>query len=224
MTTDDLQLLREFRAEIPAPDDETRRRIYAHATNPAPSRWHDASRRLSVPPLRLRFALPAVAAVCAAAVAAVVLTATLGGGNTVSHGKPSNAVFPWFSMNVNRSGQAVSSVDATVRAPWPDATAQISVVRNPDFEQQQFVNGKLVSGPGGQIVFQTQTSLTNLTSNPKPLPADDRWSSTVTLDPSQWDGGCQNAPYAIVVFTDHPSDPKNSAQSGSWFFTCNPGA
>jgi hypothetical protein len=33
MTTDDLQLLREFRAEMPAPGEETRRRIYAFATS-----------------------------------------------------------------------------------------------------------------------------------------------------------------------------------------------
>lgn len=33
MTTDDLHLLREFRAEIPAPREETRRRLYAYATS-----------------------------------------------------------------------------------------------------------------------------------------------------------------------------------------------
>jgi hypothetical protein len=33
MTTDDLQLLREFRAEMPAPGEATRRRIYAYATS-----------------------------------------------------------------------------------------------------------------------------------------------------------------------------------------------
>ena len=33
MTTDDLQLLSDFRAEMPAPGEETRRRIYAYATN-----------------------------------------------------------------------------------------------------------------------------------------------------------------------------------------------
>jgi hypothetical protein len=33
MTTDDLQLLREFRAELPAPDEETRRTIYTYATS-----------------------------------------------------------------------------------------------------------------------------------------------------------------------------------------------
>src|SRR5689334_3327161 len=33
MTTDDLQLLREFRAEISAPSEETRRRIYTQATS-----------------------------------------------------------------------------------------------------------------------------------------------------------------------------------------------
>lgn len=38
MTTDDLHLLRELRAGIPAPDEQTRRRIYAHATSGPRSR------------------------------------------------------------------------------------------------------------------------------------------------------------------------------------------
>ena len=74
MTYDDLQLLREFRAEIPAPDEETRRRIYAYATSEPPGRWQGATRRLSLPPLRLRFAVPAVAVICAAVAAVVMLT------------------------------------------------------------------------------------------------------------------------------------------------------
>lgn len=38
MTSDDLQLLREFRAGISAPDEETRRRIHARATRRGPTR------------------------------------------------------------------------------------------------------------------------------------------------------------------------------------------
>ena len=130
--------------------------------------------------------------------------------------------YAFVTTNVNRSGQAVASVETTVQAPWPGATAEIYVLRNPNYQTRQFVGGKLVSGPQGQnqIVFQEQTSLTNLTSRPSP-PADDKWSSTVSLDPSEWDGGCQNAPYGIMVEIGHPA---HSAESGSPFFTCNPGS
>ena len=191
-------------------------------------------RRLSlptIPRLRLRFALPVAAAVCAATVGAVVLSGALGGSGTHRPGQTAwsaqgtpDAAFPWLTTNVNRSGQGVASVNATVQAPWPGATAQIYVIRNPNYEQVQGDGSGLTVGPdGGQIVFQEQTSLTDLTARPNP-PADDRWSSTVTLNPSQWDGGCQNAPYGIYVLIGHPSDPKNSAQSGSSWFTCTPGS
>jgi hypothetical protein len=117
-------------------------------------------------------------------------------------------------------------VEATVQAPWSGATAEVYVIRNPNYEQEQFVGGKLVSGPQeqNQIVFQEQTALTNHTSNPKPLPSDDKWSSTITLDPSQWQGGCQNAPYAVLVEIGNPNPNNRAAESGSPFFTCNPGA
>lgn len=64
MTNDDLQLLRELRAEIPAPDEETRRRIYDYATS-------EPEIRLS----RRRWRLPSV--VAAAAVAAAVIAVLL---------------------------------------------------------------------------------------------------------------------------------------------------
>jgi hypothetical protein len=78
MTSEDLQLLREFRAEIPAPDERTRRRIYAYATSRSASRWQPSTRFLGVPGFRLRFAVPVAAVICAA-VGAVVFTGALGG-------------------------------------------------------------------------------------------------------------------------------------------------
>lgn len=225
---DEMQLLRDFRKEVPEPDPETMRRAYAYATSGQRSGLRKSLRRASVFPLRLRFAVPAAAAVCVAAVCAVIFSGALGGSATHSPSKPvwsahnASPLFPFLTTNVNRSGQTVSSVETTVQAPWPGATAEIYVLRNPNYETRQFVGGKLVSGPKGQnqIVFQEQTSLTNLTSRPNP-PADDKWSSTVTLDPSEWDGGCQNAPYGILVEIGHPA---HSAESGSAFFTCNPGS
>jgi hypothetical protein len=74
MTTDEIQLLRDFRSRVPEPDAETMRRAYVYATAER-GRWQ--APRLSVPPVRLRLALPVVAALCAAIVA-VVFTGLLG--------------------------------------------------------------------------------------------------------------------------------------------------
>jgi hypothetical protein len=45
MTNDDLRLLREFRAEMPAPSETTRQRIHAYATSGAASRSFASARR-----------------------------------------------------------------------------------------------------------------------------------------------------------------------------------
>jgi hypothetical protein len=69
MTTDEMQLLRDFRREVPEPNEETMRRAYAYATSEAPSGWQQ-SLRLSVSArsafalrclLRLRSVLPRLA-------------------------------------------------------------------------------------------------------------------------------------------------------------------
>lgn len=67
MTTDELTRLREFRAGLPAPDDETRRAIYAHATSETRSR-------------RRRLPSVALAATVAAATVAVLLVSPWSGG------------------------------------------------------------------------------------------------------------------------------------------------
>jgi hypothetical protein len=182
-----------------------------------------------LPTPSLRFAVPAAAAVGIAAVCAVVFSGAFGGsggrrpGQTAWNAYVGEATFPFLTTKIDRSGQAVASVKATVQAPWPGATAQIYVLRNPNYAHVHLLGGRLVTGPrGGQIVYQAETSLTNPNSRPT-TPADDRWSSTVTLKPSRWDGGCRNAPYVVYVLIGNPSDPKRSAESGSAFFTCNRG-
>ena len=70
MTNDDLQLLRDFRAEMPAPDEETRRRIYAYATTEP---------KTKLPARRWRLPSVAVAAAVAAAVVAVLLVSPWSG-------------------------------------------------------------------------------------------------------------------------------------------------
>ena len=73
MTNDDLQLLREFREEIAAPDQETRRRIYDYATSKPESRLR--ARRWRLPSV-------VVAAAIAATVVAILLVSpwSEGGG------------------------------------------------------------------------------------------------------------------------------------------------
>lgn len=80
MTNEDLQLLREFRAEIPAPDEDTRRRVYAFATSDARGRLQPSAVLRRVRSLRLRFALPAVAVIGAAVAAAVIALLPSGSG------------------------------------------------------------------------------------------------------------------------------------------------
>jgi hypothetical protein len=70
MRNDDLQLLREFRAEIPAPDEQIRSRIYAHAT----SQPRPGGRRWRLPSV-------ALAAGVAAAVVAVLLVSPWSGSD-----------------------------------------------------------------------------------------------------------------------------------------------
>ena len=74
MTTDDLQLLREFRAEISAPSEETRRRIYSHATSGKNTRLGRFGRR----PRGLRPVVVTVATLAVLACAGVGIAAGFG--------------------------------------------------------------------------------------------------------------------------------------------------
>ena len=70
MANDDLQLLREFRAEIPAPDPEARRRIYAYAISQPETKTRGR---------RWRLRSVAAAAAVAVAVVAVLLVSPWSG-------------------------------------------------------------------------------------------------------------------------------------------------
>lgn len=72
MTSDELQLLREFRAEVPAPDETTRRRVYAYATS---ERTRLRGRRWRLPSLAL------AAGVVAAVVVVLLVSPWSGGGD-----------------------------------------------------------------------------------------------------------------------------------------------
>ena len=74
MTTDDLQLLREFRAEIAAPSEETRRRIYSQATSGKKTRVG----RLGKKPHRFRPVVVTLAVVALLACAGVGIAAAFG--------------------------------------------------------------------------------------------------------------------------------------------------
>lgn len=215
MTTDELELLRDFKAdEVPIPSDEMRQRIYGYATSaPTASR----SSRLRLPSFRLRFALPVAAAICAA-VAAVVFTGALGGAKQPKVGPARPAGYSPINYEVTRSSGAIASMTVTVQAALTDATAQIEVLRGP-------LGSTPTSWPTtGQVVFQEQVPLTNIASpadGPPGTVALSQWSGT--LSPSGWDGGCQNAPYWITVQVTpvQPTQVQQDEGSQSGWFRCS---
>jgi hypothetical protein len=95
MTNDDLQLLREFRAEMPAPDEETRRKIYALATGGGARRSSPSAWRHRLPPMapKRRMAVLAGAVVCAALAASLIGVFVLGQSNT-------NSMEPGFRLGI----------------------------------------------------------------------------------------------------------------------------
>ena len=107
---DDVQLLREFRAEIPAPDDETRRTIYAYATSKPQSRSQRSA--------RWRPVLVTVVAVAALAGAGVAIAAGFGAFNGISAAqhpptaadKLDPAVAATFAPDLRRDAGAVRFV------------------------------------------------------------------------------------------------------------------
>jgi hypothetical protein len=186
-------------------------------------------RRLELPRiarLRLRYAVPAVAVICAA-VGAVVFTGALGGSTTNATGNSSGRVgsprggqplgFMPINLDFTRSGQAITSIAVTVNSSVPDGTLQLQVLRGSPY------------GPdsGRQVVYQEQVPMTNVatpSNGPSGTVALSTWSGT--LSPSDWDGGCQNASYA-VAFAVVPAgtafeNPLPSTHEGwSEWFTCS---
>jgi hypothetical protein len=226
MTKDEMQLLRDFRSEVPAPEPETVRRAYAYATGEPRRGALLALPRVS--PLHLRVVLP-VAAAIGAAVCAVVFTGTLGGssghpsGSLVQRGgKPhsgrARALFAPMTLNFTYSGQAVTSIAVTVKATIADATVQLQVLRSDAARLPE------ANDASSKLVFQEQIPLTNIAS-PPPDAARSTWSGT--LSPSDWDGGCQPGLYTVktvVVPAGSSSDnPVHTISQAAWF-RCSPGS
>ena len=116
MNTD--ELLTQFRADVPLPDEATSRRIYAQAT----------TRRRSLP--RKRFA---VAVAVAALGVAGGLFATVGGTTADRPAATTNGdrfFIPLENVSINRDGGTVTSIAFTVVDDhYPNGTLAVRVVR-----------------------------------------------------------------------------------------------
>jgi hypothetical protein len=145
MTDDELQLLREFRAEIPAPDEETRRRVYAYAT--CEPRRALRGRRWRLPSLAV------AAAVVAAAVAILPISPWNGDGGLVQRalaavgtGEVLHVVFTeqpgppgWY--------QGVSLPSGT---PLPDPTLREEIW----YDQSRGLKNTVTSLPSGDVLYE----------------------------------------------------------------------
>lgn len=221
MTTDAVQLLRDHWGEVPDADEETVQRAYAYATSSRTRRWRGAMRLPYVPPLRPRFAVPAAAAIVTAAVCAFVFTGAFGGsGAQRANEKPSVGsgsvgrggkamLSRGMTLDFTRSGQAITSIDVTVRAYIPNAVMRLQVFRS-DSSQPP------VNYTSSQLVYQEQAPMTNLAF---PLMGEQaEWSGS--LSPSDWNGGCQNALYMVWaewVPAGTSFDGTPSSEGSAWF-------
>lgn len=171
----------------------------------------------SVPSLRLRYAIPAVGVVCAAAVAAVVFTGALGGKQrTVVPAHP--MMYEPLSLSFTRdSSGALTSINVTASSAFLDQTANIQVIHG-------YVATPQDATPS-QVVFQEEVPLTNIitpASGPPGTVALSTWSGT--LSPSDWTGGCQSGTYQISVSSSpvHPTQVEEGESALSGTFTCGP--
>jgi hypothetical protein len=212
-----MQLLRDFRSDIPAPDEETVRRAYDYATNQP----HAARPRLSlasVSPLRLRVVLPAAAAICAAVVA-LIATGTLGGGGATQPARHTGSLSADQTVGAGlfeyvHSGGALSSIAVTLNPNVANASVQLQVVHSDATSYAKAYAGN------AQVVFQEQVSTT---TPPASSSGQSTWSGTLT--PSNWSGGCQNGLYAIkwvavqpgTSFSNAAAAPGNEVGESEWF-------
>jgi hypothetical protein len=235
MNSDALQLLREFRAGVPAPDDETRRRIYAYATGGGSKSsarhpgWGTTHLRFpATPRLRWRLALSGAVLVCAA-VGAVITTNIIGrsGGSSLprigARTQPSGASrgLPGFlplQVAFTRSGQTLTSIAVSVKSSTADATLQLQVLHSDASQPQQATNDPAQS----QVVFRQQMPLTNTGSTAADGSLSE-WSGA--LSPSDWTGGCEAGLYTIkadVVPSGSSFDnpPAGSSNAETAWFSC----
>jgi hypothetical protein len=153
-----------------------------------------------IPPHRLRYALFAVAAICAAVAAAAVLTGRPGAEQPGGL-RPGPLGGPPLDMSfVRDAGGALTSLGVTVRAATLGGTAHLQVVRGE-------VDSS-VAVPPDDVVFEQQVPMTNIASPLSGPPGTvmlSIWSGT--LSPRDWRGGCQRGPYEIAVNVSPASNP-----------------
>jgi hypothetical protein len=194
MTNDEMKALRDFRADVHPPDEETRQRIYSYATG---GTKRPAARHLRVLHLRrIRTNTPRLvaalggAAICTAvaALAAAGAFSTgaakplkhAGGGGLDAPGNP-------LSLAFNRNAGTLSSVTVTANPGIPNANAELEV-----FHSAASATPGGAAGPS-TIVYQEQIPLTAQQST---------WSGV--LSPSDWSGGCQSGRYSVVLIAVAP--------------------
>lgn len=179
------------------------------------------SRRLRRRSLTLALAGCAVAAAAAGVITSGVLSSSHSPGPQ-GRGHATANPLQWSPVELSFARDAnggLKSIDVTVNAATLGGTAEIQVVQGqliksrPDFSS-------------GQVVFQEQVPMSNVSSPPSGTPGTvilSTWSGT--LSPSNWNDGCQNAPYAVTVQVSPASNPTTGgvggegAQSGS--FVCS---
>jgi hypothetical protein len=147
-------------------------------------------------PLFTRRRLALALAACVA-VAAAVLSVVFSTSHTPA--RPSGAPIPRregarpmafmpITLRLTRGAQGVTSIGVNVNAPSRDANMRLQVLRGNPY------------GPdsGRRVVFQEEAPMTNIESpaeGPPGTVALSTWSGR--LSPSDWDGGCRNALYAV---------------------------
>jgi hypothetical protein len=93
-----------------------------------------------------------------------------------------------IALRPTQGAHGITSIDVIVNAPSRDADMRLQVLRGNPY------------GPdsGRQVIFQERAPMTNIASPANGPPGTVALSTwTGTLSPSDWDGGCQNALYAV---------------------------
>jgi hypothetical protein len=204
------ELLAQFRADVPRPDDATAERIL---------RLVSSTRPRSVSPRRLVLAI-AVTAAIGAAVAAVAFTdgsdrtGSLTSPPTTTTTTKSGRLTPFLPMTLDltRTDGAVTSISMTAYARLSGATMKLQVWRSDTSQLSE------VHSAGSQVVFEQDVQMTDLAA-PTVNGALSSWSGTLT--PNDWAGGCQDKLYWIRTVTvpigaRYDDEYRATAQDG-WF-------
>jgi hypothetical protein len=212
MNNDDL--LTQFRADVPLPDESSADRTYAQATS---------TRRHGVRLRPLGLAVAALAAV-GASVAAVALT----GGSAAS--KPSTTPVggdvPYTmgpGAQFTRVDGKLTSISFTIADDHFSAANLDVLVVHTDTPLDELRG----TNPTTEVVFSEQLPMTPTGSTE---PGTDWWTLSGTLSPSQWSGGCGNGTYGLRFAVSPPGtsiadafDHGPSDQQGFTWFRCDAG-